>query len=278
MQSRTIKAILCTGFLLVLWSVTRLKPKNVARQISLIVPGLLTEAPCLQLFLWSLSKSIIRPGEAILVISGYNSTNPISRQIARDIENYANELLLSYVQFFFREGLHWQNSNRNFGASRSSGPIISFFDGDDILHPNRFLVLQKYIEENNQLELLLHFFEPFKYLSQVNYDFTDNVLSTVRPLFTFEEARQAWPVYLKKQNASFTYCCSAFPEYANSNVQNAWGTMRRYVWERIPQRSMHRIEDSYQVTEAILAGYNFTVIDAVLGFYRRPIKANKKCT
>lgn len=73
--------------------------------------------------------------------------------------------------------------NKNFGASLIETDIISFFDADDIMHPQRIEIIHSCFVKNLDLKLLLHSFK----LNPENSDFimydTNSIVCEIDPFF-----------------------------------------------------------------------------------------------
>eukprot|EP00922_Rhytidocystis_sp_ex-Travisia-forbesii_P036051 GHVS01053487.1.p1 GENE.GHVS01053487.1~~GHVS01053487.1.p1 ORF type:complete len:483 (+),score=50.80 GHVS01053487.1:60-1451(+) len=64
------------------------------------------------------------------------------------------------LRVFVREGIHFSGDNRMLGFSKSTEDIVTFFDSDDIMSPNRTEILLKIFQNHHKLEALLHGFIP----------------------------------------------------------------------------------------------------------------------
>ena len=57
------------------------------------------------------------------------------------------------LEFVTREGVYNQSQNRNEGIKRMNTDIVSFFDADDIMHPQRIEFIRRYFPGS---DILLH--------------------------------------------------------------------------------------------------------------------------
>jgi hypothetical protein len=132
--------------------------ENFTVPISLVVPTIVMEVNCLELFFKSLELSTLFSRESILVASG---TLENLSQIKKLKELIQNALIPNLKLILKHDGLLLQSTSRNIGASMSSQPFISFCDGDDYMHPQRFEILNKITVEHPEIHVILHMWEKF---------------------------------------------------------------------------------------------------------------------
>mmetsp|Transcript_29835 Transcript_29835/g.28531 ORF Transcript_29835/g.28531 Transcript_29835/m.28531 type:complete len:281 (+) Transcript_29835:3-845(+) len=247
--------------------------KNRTVPISLVVPTILMEIKCLGQFLRSLELSTFFPTESIIVASGDRRNESEVYFLKSMIKN----ALVPDLKLILLNGRYIQASSRNIGANVSSQPFISFFDGDDYLHPQRFEILSKLILKNPAVHLFLHMFENFTTELPIirNIDSVNILLSPFEITQTYKtkliEANKGNPNGLR-------YFQWLYPDHAS--IHNAHNTMERKVWLAIPQNTalnFYRSEDSHQNSEIVKAGFNVIVIDTTLSFYRLPVNKIKIC-
>lgn len=76
-----------------------------------------------------------------------------SSSLPEDIPQYNYSFPLEIVT---REGVHNQANNRNEGVKRMNTDIVSFFDADDVMHPQRIEMIRKYMIDQ---DILFHGFQ-----------------------------------------------------------------------------------------------------------------------
>lgn len=226
--------------------------------MSLIVPTLVAEHHCVCILLKSLEQCTVLPIEIIIVASSAEKNKTIGK-LKKCITNFH---VLNITLVLFKEKLH-QADARNVGVNLSKQLWISFFDGDDYLHPQRFEILQYMMEKNPHVHLFLHdyreFFQHDPFRIQ-NINVTD--INIVLDPFTITKK------YLERGNEKkFIH-----ELFNNVNFANGWGTMTRMVFLKVNQWTEKfnlQDEDSRHNRDIVLKGFNVMVFDAVLGYYRK---------
>jgi hypothetical protein len=156
----------------------------------------------------------------------------------------------------------------------SSQPFISFCDGDDYMHPQRFEILNKTIVEHPEIHVILHMWKRFttklpviRNITSVNISLSPNEITQVY--------KSKVIVAQRKNPYKVRYLIWLFPEL--DNIANGVNTMARKVWESVPQISAEGAEDSIQNMEIIKKGFNVVVIEPALIFYRQRVRKIKTC-
>jgi hypothetical protein len=167
--------------------------------------------------------------------------------------------------------------SRNIGANMSIYPFISFFDGDDYLHPQRFEILSRMITKNPAVHLFLHMFQSFSTELPIirNIDSVNITLSPYEITNTYKT--KVTPVNKDNPNG-LRYFQWLYPDIVS--LHNAHNTMERKVWLAVPQNAapdFHRQEDSLQNSEIVKTGFNVIVIDTILSYYRVRVHNIKIC-
>lgn len=248
--------------------------RNRTVAISLVIPTIVTEINCMQQFLKSLERSTFYPSESIIIASG--SGDNLSNSVLQ-LKNLVKAALVPNLKLILLSGIKLQSTSRNIGANYSTQPYISFFDGDDYLHPQRFEMLNKALEGNPSIDLLLHMWKKF---SMLNYDriIFQNMTSidiALTPEIIYDAYINKTIVKQKHNPYRVRYLIWLFPEYFN--IANGHNTMRRKVWESIPQISHPGAEDSIHNMNIIEKKFNVMVIHNVLMYYRVRKNGVKTC-
>jgi glycosyltransferase involved in cell wall biosynthesis len=239
--------------------------------ISLVVPTILPEVKCLELFIKSLELSSFFPKESIIVASGDQKDNAEVIKLRKLIQ-YA--LVPNLMLILLLNGTELQSTSRNIGANISSQPFISFFDGDDIIHPQRFEILNMVLSQHPEVHVILHMWKQFT----TELPIISNISSvnvTLHPYEITHSYKNKIMIAHKKNPNKVRYLIWLFPQY--ENIANGPSTMDRKVWSAIPQISSRGAEDSIHNCEIIKKGFNVMVINSVLLFYRQRVNNLKIC-
>ena len=247
--------------------------------ISLVVPTVYAEVKCLSVLLRSLVESTSFPSETIIVASGD------SARFVHEIDTLKATLAnmsssLPNVKLVLLKGLHQQAQGRNIGANLSTNDIVSFFDGDDFLHPQRFDILHRIYVENPEVDVVLHTWDTFVYEETIHPGQVFNTTIILRPKdvqkryealgWKIGKSVTHWEVDYKRM-----YLIWVFPEFPT--IANGWSTMKRKVISAVPAEPVRGAEDSVHNGEIIIRGYNVMAINSQLGYYRKRVGRRKTC-
>ena len=233
--------------------------------ISLVVPTTLSEVNCLRMLINSLEKCTIFPSETIIIMS--DSKNPRYMKSVPEVTNFTNNAQIPCLKLVLLKELRHQSFSRNYGANLSSQPYVSFFDGDDYIHPQRFEILYKVLFDHPEVHLLLHYHIPFN----------NNGIPAITNISVINITLSPFEIHKRYFSKTFgvsegdNWLHSVFP-HLHSVVHNGWSTMEKKVWQAVPQQPKLWAEDSEHNKDIILRGFNSMVIDSVLGYYRTKLK------
>lgn len=178
---------------------------------------------------------------------------------------------------------------------RSTMPVVSFFDCDDYMHPQRMEILHAAFSNNPDLEYLLHTYtwirrSEFTTSVMRKYDrriFTPDSYTRWKPPWNYtffhkQQIFQNWngrewdpedkesepPNYSLNQKIHywFPYNSSLTP-YTRLPVQNAWGTGRRSLYSVIPYPNYPLGTDSLFNWRVIHNQRNFSVLPMDIAYY-----------
>ena len=285
-MKRIIRLALVSIFIGILWYQYSQLSRGFAVpwRVSLIVPSVLEESDCLSLLLKSLEKCTTFPSETIVVVSGVDFRGTVQ------LQKFFLSVKVPNLRLITRKDNHTQDANRNFGASLAKYEYISFFDGDDYIHPQRFELLQRAFLDYPEVQHILHTFatSPPNRTSLLPQ-------SSYQVLYTPDVLRSYFMRAAKNDSFYWTWCCSFMPpDGHNDKVHNGWGTFERSVFQTIPQ-SLHitdkesnntafmqhgAYEDSLHNSRIIRSGFNVMVLKNALGIYlqgRRVNGTRKNC-
>lgn len=206
-------------------------------------------------------KGALPPWEMVMVISGYDAMNAshfeaqftlcawvqnrfkgVCRELARPWEKLHTTPLILVL---FTPEKQNAATSRNLGASLTSAPLISFFDSDDVPHPQRLLVLQRIFHVHPHLNLLLHSHSTFT--NQSNYETTRwekydvEAITKDAPIFDYPWSvyQSVYGKYYKEHFVQKPWNFSAVIPYCslllNDSlvIHNGWPTVRREVFFKI---------------------------------------------
>eukprot|EP01056_Protomagalhaensia_sp_Gyna25_P001051 Protomagalhaensia_sp_Gyna_25__1050@NODE_1506_length_1775_cov_47_139401_g1221_i0_p1_GENE_NODE_1506_length_1775_cov_47_139401_g1221_i0NODE_1506_length_1775_cov_47_139401_g1221_i0_p1_ORF_typecomplete_len368_score47_49Glycos_transf_2/PF00535_26/2_2e03Glycos_transf_2/PF00535_26/4_6e03Glycos_transf_2/PF00535_26/9e05Glyco_tranf_2_3/PF13641_6/0_0011Erg28/PF03694_13/0_17_NODE_1506_length_1775_cov_47_139401_g1221_i02581361 len=219
-------------------------------------------------------------------------TEAIDRLLKERAPVQLSMLRIPHITLHLRAGQHYAGDNRMYGANASSTDgtqIVSFFDCDDYLHPQRTEFLWKTFQEHPELDALVHLFQSInitswdkmmpKFLETQDY-MPDNqtfpwsyeeIYSKV-PFHEFASEPNGEPRQIGKSLFWFPHDMelSAHPPYTNYG-HNGWLTIRREVLNSVPYPTkLARGQDSLYNYRLIKAHKKFNVLPIRLAAYMRP--------
>ncbi|KNC76648.1 hypothetical protein SARC_10860 [Sphaeroforma arctica JP610] len=248
--------------------------------ITLVIPSLLFDIVLFGEDLFESFKTLtVVPREIIFVISDMENQKVDHKKFLRLKRKFAT--LEGYgIQPRFLEypDKMSQSMAKNIGAASAKASVISIFDCDDVLHPQRFEVLSHIFTTRPSVNAVLTTFSFTNseqlgnhYLSQDMY----NMSVVDSKVYDPDDLRQKIRTQMDKgqyyflepnSNTVYTWCCAWF---SPSLVANGWVSVRRSTWLQYQQRNDMRVgEDIEFVTRLITGSENLTVVDLVLGHYR----------
>lgn len=258
------------SFLFVWMVVSLSKYKNLNREgacLSLVVPATSHAATT---YFASLLKHMqatntFLPDEIILV-------SPIlPKNLPREISYHRLRHIYS------REGSN-AAENRNLGGSKAKCNLITFFDVDDLPHPDRFVVIWSLFRKHDELEAILfpferaqvpkHFFKRVKYLDSkpICRPFAGSRCNSSSE-YTSSDLHRA--CYLEHWNQSSSVpnvlCCR---EHSELMLANGWLSIKKSVFNRFKYNTTLSVaEDGELNARLIHAGIQLYSWDFKLGLY-----------
>ena len=125
--------------------------------IGVVIPCYKPHIPLLKRLLDSIENQVLKPNSVIVSCSLSDETDINYKQ-----ENYSFPL-----KIYTHKEKRNTAQNKNFGAKRIDTDIITFFDADDIMHPQRLEIIHKCFTENENIRLLLHAYV----INPISFDF-----------------------------------------------------------------------------------------------------------
>ena len=127
--------------------------------VTLIIPltAKYLRGNCVDNVLYYYLHGTLVPKQVILVVSEVNMTDPY---YAENFDRLTEEWQLDGLNLTIleREGQFTAGSNKNYGLKIRSQPIITFFDVDDVPHPQRIEQIVSFFERDQTLDVFLHGF------------------------------------------------------------------------------------------------------------------------
>lgn len=198
--------------------------------VGVVVPCHKPYIPLLKECLDSIELQTDKPDKVVVMCSS---------SLPEDIPQYNYSFPLEIIT---REGVHNQANNRNEGVKRMNTDIVSFFDADDVMHPQRIEMIRKYMADQ---DILFHGFQtdnrefqpintPIVHRNQLIRSQTGCVLFD--PLRLVED-------YYKNNRTTFDH---SYVEWKKP-LHHAHISVRRYLFDfiRFPENpELQRREDS----------------------------------
>jgi len=290
--------------------------------MALIIPCQNEDMPLLPLLLESLANQTVYPSEVILVLNiaptaaegvlltKLGSLRSSEENVIKSLMAVNNSAFSSVpaeskpqilksrapveislaeiprISIYVRSGVHYAGDNRMFGSKKASSgsKLISFFDCDDYLHPQRTEYLYRTFVANPELEVLIHGFQLIrmstwntlfnKFVKKVPY--LDGMNITF-PLWPYELLQERLPVNAyanlpdgeptqKKDEIWFYPKGMRLPRYPGIQTQghNGWITIKKEILKKVPYPvNLRRGQDSL---------YNWRLLKAKVMFNMLPIK------
>lgn len=151
--------------------------------------------------------------------------------------------------------------NRNIAAEKLNTDIISFFDGDDIPHPQRTEILKICFENNNDVDVIVHDYHYQE--SFINTSIFEEIqilkLKFYKNLINDSDNNKQHPVF----NEVFS-CPVSTVTYHNAHV-----SIRKKLFEIVKYKNLPYVEDSVFNAELIKAGYPLSYLNHKLSIYSK---------
>eukprot|EP00922_Rhytidocystis_sp_ex-Travisia-forbesii_P035169 GHVS01052212.1.p1 GENE.GHVS01052212.1~~GHVS01052212.1.p1 ORF type:complete len:508 (-),score=79.39 GHVS01052212.1:538-2061(-) len=246
--------------------------------------------------------------ELVIVLNTPEEEDPVDGGEQLDMESLRslfvgdnNNNSKQHVRIFVRGGKISQGNNRQFASTKSKAGVLSFFDCDDYMHPQRNEILYKLFLKNPDLDLSLHRLDMIYVGNFRNSEsvyskekllarrFSQEIINNLKPSWDYNFVRSQLPTHNKTWNmndiASEPNMDGSwiwwFPSemklpwsrttdlegFASDDIHNGWVTVRRSVFDKIKFPDSFMGEDSLFNWRAIRSGFNFTALNLKLGIY-----------
>ena len=204
--------------------------------LGVVIPCHKPYIPFLRDCLDSIEFQTVKPDRVIVVCS---SSNP--EDIPDEYLQYSFECVIRT-----REGDYNQAQNRNEGIRHIDTDYVTFFDADDVMHPQRIELIRKYM---NDTDLILHSYR------------------TDMPLFRCIRN----PVVYQNELMRGPTGCAVFKPNWDAPLHHAQVTVRKEIFDRVMFREdecFKRREDSLLCGDILNMGVRNTYIAEPLSWYR----------
>ena len=164
--------------------------------------------------------------------------------------------------------------NRNKGAQLARGKFVTFFDGDDVVHPQRFEIIEKVLRQIPETDIVLTSFEVGNSIPTSRYDDTD-----IKVNVNFDIVRETFVNVYEHQGISeyWKWCCPLLTNFESEermagrrfNLSHGWVTTRRNLILQHPQDHRETFEeDGKFLYDAARDGRaNISILEVPLGAY-----------
>lgn len=240
----------------------------------------------------SIARQTILPNETIIVLS-------IDKNVEKELD-YSNitRYKVPNLRIIVRGGLSFAGNNRQFLGAHAYHDVISFFDCDDFLHPQRTEAIYTIFKNNPTLEALVHGFKHFlrddfalskkaKFINSNSSFYVDmNEVQRFKPLWPYEELynqpiiandwnNRTWDFEdslsepnREKGNLWFFPAKMTLQPKIQNQPHNGWLSIRRDVFlSLMPYPDIPRGQDSLFNWRILKGQHNFTAAPYVLGAY-----------
>ncbi|CAE7674843.1 gyg-1, partial [Symbiodinium sp. CCMP2456] len=215
-----------------------------AQELSVVIPCTLRDAKrkfALRDLLETVLEQTLHPLEVVLALSDASTAEAtaLERKLTRVLGSIP--LIVDAV-----EGSASAAENRDRGLRRARGDILSVFDADDLMHPQRIELISKAFFSTPGLKMLLHSYYPLFNNSQirtcVRYDLTDRLrVLPSRDLLMMDQVSQAVHMH------------DMVHEIFNSGAAMRREVVEQYTYNATPEAATR--EDDSGFTRAVVRGY-----------------------
>jgi len=184
----------------------------------------------------SIEFQTVKPNKVVVVCS---SSKP--EDIPPDYRKYSFD-----CEIITREEEYNQAQNRNKGAKYIQTDYVTFFDADDVMHPQRIELIRKYMADT---DILFHSFR------------------VDMPLFSFIRT----PIVYKDELMRAPTGCVVFRPKWDAPLHHAQVTVRKDIFDKVTFREdecYKRREDSLFCGDVVALGVRNTFIAEPLSWYR----------
>lgn len=246
--------------------------------LSLIVPSTFEDFQCFsQRLLAALYFEVLEPpNEVIFVVSSV----PENISNLEHLEPQASVVIRIRVVYF--HGVQNAARNRNIGGALAYGEIVSFFDIDDIPHPQRFAIIRSVFREHPGVQGAMFALVLGSYNSKQCFSFESVKVDQIRGptcelLLTPCTSRDAYgdpTLYLRlfrdwsPHDNSTYWCCTGAHNWMTILPAPGWSSFRRDVFLKYRYNEALNIgEDGNMIARLIQNKENFTYWNIALGLY-----------
>lgn len=206
------------------------------------IPTYVKHLPLLEFLLDNIMTSTVKPDRISVSCSSFH-------------EEKTDEFELNSVPVVVQYTMDELNpsQNRNRAASRLNTDLISFIDGDDLIHPKRIEYVKSVFSDHPEVEAIYHSYEPKK-LSEKNDPFQE----IENPSLLLNETTID-PIHLGIY-------------VLGNHIQHAHVTLRKSVFDRFQfdeNPSCKFLEDSLYARQLVLNGVNVAYLANPLSRYVR---------
>lgn len=235
-------------------------------------------------FLQSLKAETVLPDKIVFVVSGEGQFKESDVDEAVSRKGFD----VSMIDVVVVNKVLNQAASRNVGVKRlietTDVSILSMFDGDDLMHPQRIEMLMKHFRGDCKSDLAVHTFYEIPASSRWHKKMAESMTFVDRrnEMKYFQVERWRLRKAYEESIEPDLWCCSVLLNNPDAPfVATGWVSFRRRVWNTIQYDEFWKVgdkakrqkgEDSRFVRLAVLAGFRMSIIDVRLGFYRSKVE------
>ncbi|KNC75723.1 hypothetical protein SARC_11760 [Sphaeroforma arctica JP610] len=226
----------------------------------------------------SFERLTVLPEEVLMVVSNTSSLELNTTKYIKEKERFLQLQVDTGMRIRLLEYNYpvLQSVAKNIGAASATRQWVSVFDVDDVLHSQRFEVLDQVFKVRPEVNAVLTQFSFTTSAELKNNSVPVELYYTMDEIYnrTYDPQwiREEFAVHLEENNMAlkgetpYSWCCPFIP---NSLTANGWVSVKKDVWMKHQQRNNLPLgEDIEFNTRLIAGGENLTVVYANLGFYR----------
>lgn len=246
--------------------------------ISLLVPCVADHVKWFKNFYMSLLAQTVLPAE-FAVSFAMNEENA-----GEAFPDILSLLPLPEAKFYMRGGIHYPADQRTYLAEQSEQPILTYFDCDDYMHPQRLEFLTKAFGNNPDIDYLLHgCIRSNESISDIPIseikNFADNPFTTAK--------MDSWKSPLSKEKIENIYKRTDKIININDLLRSKKIIEKEYLWND-GYMSLKKFvfdalgfpegvgEDVLFTNKVIRSGFKLAGIDEPLAFYSKPSGGARK--
>jgi hypothetical protein len=245
-------------------------PSIATPELTLIVPSTFQDFQCYSSRFFSiLYNDILDPPEEIIIIVSQVPSHASPRldypPPPLKLKNKINIKILSF------QSQQSASQNRNIGAYIATGNVLTFFDIDDLPHPQRFQIIKKLFNDNPHVDAAVFNYVNGTHADGAKHKFKHIDVENLPLHYDIGKLKKAYQQYWREHpefhpNYFELWCCRPVDKY----MANGWGTYRRHVFLEYKYKEGLKSGEDTDLNARLIfnknVGFTFWE-DLKLGFY-----------